>query len=163
MGSVVKGISSAVSSVTNAVGGAVSGLVKGISEFAKSPLGQLAIQAGLAYVTGGSSLMAGGGLSSLLGGGGVGAGLSSLFGGGGASNLIGSFAQQFMGDAASGVSGSGVGALAGLTQGMDSNQLLATLTSLLGAQGGPQSADGSQQGSLANMIQLFASQHAQTV
>ena len=172
MGSIAKGISSAVSNIGKSIGGPIGGLLKGVGDFAQSPLGQLAITAGLAFFTGGSSLMAGGGLSSMLGGGGLSSLLSSgglssalsgVFGGGGASNLIGSLASNFLGDAASGVSQGGLSSLLSLTQGQDSGGLMQILGSLFNAQGQQAQDPNAQAGQQLNLQQIMAFRQAQSL
>lgn len=163
MGSVVNGISKAVSSIGKSIGGPLGGLLEGVGDFAQSPLGQLAVTAGLAFFTGGSSLLAGGGLQSLLGSGGLSAGLSSLFGSGGAGNLISSLASNFLGDAASSLSQGGLSSLLSLTQGQGSGGLMQVLTSLFNAQAQRPQSEDAQLGQQLNLQQLIAWRQAQSL
>ncbi|MBK7857464.1 MAG: hypothetical protein IPJ65_02340 [Archangiaceae bacterium] len=163
MGNIVSGITKAVGDIGKQIGGPIGGLLKGVSDFAGSPLGQMAITAGLAFFTGGSSLLAGGGLTSMLGGGGMGAGLSSLFGGGGASSLLGGFASSFLSDPSSLLSGSGLTSALNLSDGMGSGGLADLLKAITGSQNGQGVGDGAQQGQLLNLQQLMAYRQAQSL
>ncbi len=164
MGSVVKGISSAVSNIGKSIGGPIGGLLKGIGDFAQSPLGQLAITAGLAFFTGGSSLLAGGSLSSILGGGGLSTALGGLFGSGGAGNLISSLASNFLGDAAgAGLSQSGLSSILSLTQGQGSGGLMQVLSSLFNAQAQRPQSEDALLGQQLNLQQIMAFRHAQAL
>ena len=163
MGSVVKGISSAVGNLGKSIGGPIGGLLEGVGDFAQSPLGQLAVTAGLAFFTGGSSLLAGGSLSGILGSGGMSSALSGLFGGGGAGNLISSLASNFLGDAAAGLSQGGLASILSLTQGQGSGGLAQLLGSIVNAQAQrPQDAD-AVAGQQLNLQQIMAFRHAQSL
>jgi hypothetical protein len=166
MGGIVKGIGSALEGIGKAVGE----VVQGVGKFLESPLGGLALQVGLAFFTGGASLLAGGGLEGLLGGalgeGGIGSALGGLLGGGGGGglgSLFSGLAGNLFGDSASMLSGTGLQTLEELGQGASSSGgLLELVEGLAKAQATqPQQADGSQQGALVNVQQIIAMLHAQ--
>ena len=168
MGSIVSSVSKAVGDIGKSMGGPIGDLLKGVSDFAQSPLGQMAITAGLAFATGGSSLMASGSLSSVLGGlgaaggGGVGGSLAGLFGGGGGMDaLVGQFAAKFLSDPSSALSGSGLSAVMNLADGQSTGGLADLFKTLTHAQQGQASSDGASQGAMLNYQQLAAMQQAQ--
>lgn len=187
MGGLVRGIGNAIGGIAKGIGSVVSTVAKGVGSFLKSPLGQIALQVGLGFLTGGTSLFAGGGLSSLLGGvlgggggiggmlsgvlggsGGIGGMLSSVLGGGAGGSGIGSLfsglAQNFLKDPASLLSGNGLSSILnfGQASGSNSNDLLSMVTGLFNAQKNtPPSNDGAQQGAQVNAQNIFAFLQAQ--
>ncbi|MFT3837774.1 MAG: hypothetical protein QM723_12345 [Myxococcaceae bacterium] len=188
MGGIVRGIGNAIGGIAKGIGSVVSTVAKGVGSFLKSPLGQIALQVGLGFLTGGTSLFAGGGLSSLLGGvlggggggiggmlggllgggsGGIGGMLSGLLGGGGGSgigSLFSGLASNFLKDPASLLSGNGLSSILnfGQASGSNSGDLLSMVTGLFNAQKGAQdTGDGAQQGAQVNAQNMFAFLQAQ--
>jgi hypothetical protein len=186
MSGLVRGIGDAIGGIAKGIGSVVSTVAKGIGDFVKSPLGQIALQVGLGFLTGGTSLFAGGGLSSLLGGalggsggiggilsgvlggggGGLGGILSGVLGGGGGSgigSLFSGLASNFLSDPASMLSGNGLSSLLNFGQSSsNSGDLLSMVSGLFNAQKNtPDSGDGAQQGAQVNVQNMLAFLQAQ--
>lgn len=144
--------------IMKGIGNAVSGIAKGIVKFAKSPLGQLAINIGLSLVTGGVGGLLSKGLG-MLGGGGLG----GLLSGGGLGQVFSGFASKFLGSAGSLLSGGGLSSVWNFAkQAMGSGDLLSMVKSLATArQNGPQADATTNQMVDQNLLQLMAYRHAQ--